>query len=280
MSDQKMMTPAEERERTRRLREQWRQRHYDLALAVLGESETRRAQQVASAFYGLLADAKNPHDVMATTEESRIAAIRAMADLDLYPGGAAPSCWLIPQRTRGVWQVQLWLSHRGWAILGARDGCAIVTCPVHVEDELETEDGIVTLHRADPARGEIRWSDLAGVTVRVMREGLPALRLWTPRHVIEAARAAAKQDHVWSAHPVAMAQKTAIKYHATRGHIPMDSGAWQRAHEVEMAAIEVEARAEITRPGTRQIPDYTTGAAPSEVVEPEYVPASPGEEEA
>lgn len=252
------ITPVQERERTRHLRERWRQRHVELALAILGEGETRRAAQIGGAFYQLLAAARSPNDVMATTEESRVAAIRTMADLDLYPGGASPACWLIPKRSRGTWEVHLWLSHRGWAILAARDGFVIVTCPVHADDEIEIEDGLVMHHRADVHRAEVRWADLIGVTVRLMKDGFPTLRLWTPRHIIEASRKLAGQDHVWSAHPMAMAQKTAIKHHAARGHIPIDSGAWQRAHEIELAVELVTATATSTpaRRGKALLPDY------------------------
>ena len=247
----RQLTPAQERDRIRSIRERWRQRHVDLALAILGPEETRRAAQIGGAFYQLLASARNPDEIMATTEESRIAAIRAMADLDLYPGGASPTCWLIPQRNRQIWEVSLWLSHRGWAILAARDSFVIVTSAVHRDDEIEIEDGLVAHHRADPSRHDVGWADLLGVTVRVMREGFPVLRLWTPRHVIESSRKMAKRDHVWSAHPIAMAQKTAIKHHAARGHIPIDSGAWQRAHEIEMAAemVQAEVIATTTRRG-------------------------------
>ena len=174
-------------------------------------------------------------------------AIATSIETDLFPGGPHPPCYLIPQDGRINWRI----THRGVAILAAREGLLLKPVPVHVDDHLVVQLGEVIDHKQND--DAMSLDELAGVcvVVRDMQTGADVARHWVSRKRIEAR--ADKSDSrkkgfgPWKEWDIEMAQKTAILYLAARGAIPMDSPAWREAVAADYRAADVSEPATMTR---------------------------------
>lgn len=198
-----------------------------LRATLKSDAGKEAARRLTMAFASSCRAAKDPSDFMACTQASVLTAIATSVAAGLYPGGPNPSVYLVPQRARRGEQPELqWrITHRGLCILASRAGFGIIAVPVGLDDKLEVSFGEVSTHSTDPTSWPDDLEDLIGVIVVVKRlvDGKNIGRFWTPLGLILKRKATSRYGAVWKAWPIEMALKTAIKFHSSRGHIPMDS---------------------------------------------------------
>lgn len=240
------------------------------------EAGREAARRLHGAFVTACRQARKPADFLAVSEASVASAIAASASTGLYPGGATPAVYLVPQRARKGERPELqWrITHRGLCILASRAGFGIVAVPVGRDDVLEVSFGEVITHRADPAAWPQTIDELVGVIVCVKRlsDGRAIGRFWTPAGLIDQRRATARNDSVWKAWPIEMAVKTAIKFHNARGSIPMESAELRTALEADAETIDppmlAAPPAPVARVAPKEIADRTIPIDPLENVTP------------
>jgi len=189
------------------------------------------AASVGASFEAARSCAKDPtaYDTIVSTSEGieslRRCAIQAALS-GIMPGGASPLAYVIPQKDKGKQLLRYALSHRGVAVLAAREGWSINPVPVHVQDTILVSFGEVEEHV--PAGDEpFTMNDLLGVCVVIRKDGRIFARPWISRAAILSRMArspAARGDFSpWKTDPIPMAQKTAIHYCVARGILPLES---------------------------------------------------------
>jgi recombinational DNA repair protein RecT len=187
------------------------------------------AARVGQAFEAARSAARDPkaYDLVLSSEAGIASIRRAIVQSALsgiYPGGASPLAWIIPQRTRkdAPWEIRYSLSHRGAALLAAEEGWVLIPVAVHVEDTYAVEYGEIVEHVS--CGQEPTQETLAGVYL-TLRRGTLVLRPWLSAQAIESRwkRSQAPDSPAWKNDYVAMAQKTAIHYAVARGILPLRS---------------------------------------------------------
>jgi recombinational DNA repair protein RecT len=221
----------------------------------------RTAGRISQAIMGARATARNPEawDALLATPEGKasLAAVVVQAsELDIMPGGPSPLAWIIPQAPRKGEPVQARysLSHRGAAVVAAREGYTILPVAVHVQDSYRVEFGECVEHlptAGDPVNG----ADLAGVYVTIRRDGKHIARPWVSVQIIDSHRLKSKMpgSGPWADTPIPMALKTAIHYIVARGILPLTS-ATAREALIDATVIDIPS----TPTPTRRHPEPTT----------------------
>lgn len=240
-----------------------------VAAATLANSDPERAREaaarVANAFYASVSAAKNPSAWANVSSQSVRAAVANSIATDLYPGGAMPTVYLVPQSGHLDWRI----THRGLTELCRREGYEVRAVPVGLSDHLRVEAGLVVEHEQDPDAWPEGLADLRGVMVAVRRVNeTHTERHWVPRVVIEKRRKVSRMSDKgpWRDWPVEMAQKTAILYLGQRGSLPI-STSMAKAMEAEV----IEVVRDTPRPQPRALP------LEPEVVKAEAEEAADGE---
>jgi recombinational DNA repair protein RecT len=268
MSNDNQMTPARQVYATA----------HRAALVALASGDPERAKAAASrvalAFQAAASSSPQPAAWANLDPASIAACVGASITTDLYPGGAMPPVYLVPQGGQLQWRI----THRGLCELARREGYHLRTVPVGRADELRESFGLVVEHVAAGPRPQ-RLADLAGmIVVERHRATGDEMAFFVPGEVIDQRRRKSKMGDrgPWSEWPIEMAAKTAILYLGARGALSISTG--MRA---ALEAEPVEARAEIadrseSRRGKAALPDYsaTPPTDADRVEEPEY--ADPG----
>lgn len=190
---------------------------------------TEAAARVGLAFAAAARAARDPSALYGCTPQSVAACIAQCALADLYPGGHAPSVYLVPQSPRRGEPMELqWrLTHRGMAAIAARSGWAVHTVPVSRADlpGLRLDCGEVeSFAPSDPSAAVTAWDDLAGVIVVLRSPTGQRVRLWVSVATIAGRRRVSRMadDGTWAKWPVQMAQGAAIREIVARGALPLE----------------------------------------------------------
>ncbi len=210
------------------------------------EAAMKAAATVGMAFDATVRAAKRPDAFLAiaATDSGRASIVNCIstsAMTGLMPGGPNPVCWLIPKAGQLHW----WISHRGISELARRAGWALTPVLVHKDDARRVNLGRVIEH--DPAHYVENINDCAGAYVVCTRlsDGVDLPPAWLHG---EAMRAASTGGDVWGGHPAEMLMKTAIKYAAARGMIPVVGPELDAALSADNAAEIETARAPLAQP--------------------------------
>lgn len=209
-------------------REVQREAVAQVAKMMEGPEGKKAANAITMAFVSAIASAKKPQayaDAATNRPDSIAACISLSMRTKLYPGGPNPDVYLVPQSGELQWRV----THRGIAKTLAREGFHVMAVPVGNADTVRVSMGEVVEHVQHLTDSPQSLNELLGVCVVVRRMGDSAVlaRLWTSVSVIDARRKSSRMSNYgpWVDWPIEMAQKTAILYHAARGHIPAESQA-------------------------------------------------------
>lgn len=241
------------------------------------------AARVGLAFAAAARAARNPAALYECTPHSVASCIALCALADLYPGGAAPAVYLVPQAPYkgGPMELQWRLTHRGMAAIAARSGWAVHTVPVSRADlgNLRLDCGEVEAFApADPSATVAAWDDLAGVIVVLRSPAGQRVRLWVSVATIAGRRRVSRMADggPWNAWPVQMAQGAAIREIVARGALPLEL-------PDDTEPPEADAAPAIAAPAPRMLPAPVDLAdLPDAPLEPEPVPAAaqrePGED--
>lgn len=259
MSNDTQMTPA---------RQVYATAHRAALVAMSGGDPERAkaaASRVALAFQAAASSSPQPAAWGNLDPASIAACVGASITTDLYPGGAMPPVYLVPQSGQLQWRI----THRGLCELARREGYHLRTVPVGRADELRESFGLVVEHLPAGPRPQ-RLADLAGmIVVERHRATGDEMAFFVPADVIDQRRRKSKMSDrgPWAEWPIEMAAKTAILYLGARGSLSISTG-MRAAMEAEQ--VEAEARSESAPPrrGKAALPDYS--APPERVEEPEY----------
>ena len=218
-----------------------------MLLDMVGPDKAKEAAaRVAMAFAAAHRSAKNPQDLERCTPESIAAAVAHSALADLMPGGAMPSCWLIPRGRELQWMI----SHRGLMTLSRRAGYQLSAVPVGMSDHVAVEYGEVTEHRAELGSEPQQLSELRGVIVvcKQIADGFVLGRYWVPGSYLQKCSRLRGAGPVWKAWPIEMAQKTAIKWACARGYVPIQSIEMATALAADAQTHDAAQPVEVERP--------------------------------
>ena len=224
------------------------------------------ATRVAMAFRTAATAAKNPDDFFTCSPESVAAAMATSAFSSIMPGGPYPGCYLIPKKVNGSQQLLWWINHRGIKTLARRAGQVIECLPYFDGDEVVISRGqgwrVEVIEGPETQRDNLDL--LAGFVYFVtdlQTGGLLAARKVT-RSLILKRKAKGQVGTVWTEWPMEMAEKTVIKYAASRGDIVFDDlGNMALARDAEATAPEVE-QPTAHIPASRQLPAGDEPPAP------------------
>ena len=203
-----------------------------IATTPAGKAATSR---VALAFRAAVKSAQNPGAYYSADPASLASCVVFSALYNLMPGGQFAPVYLVPKGNA----IQWWMNHRGIIELARRSGYRIVAKPHFDFDEFAIEYGLNPTLRHVPGKGEGSWDHLVGVYVIVydVKSGTVLDYLDMPRSDIQARRKVGNNG-VWTAWPIEMAIKTAVKYAAARGTISLDeSGRHAVEDDAETAAM-------------------------------------------
>lgn len=193
-----------------------------LLVDLVGEDKaTEASARVGLAFAAAHRAARNPRDIEKCSIQSIAHAVAMSALTGLMPGGAMPSCWLVPRGGELQWMI----SHRGLMQLSRRAGYQLSAVPVGTEDHIIIEYGEVVEHRAAVGSEPSTLSSLAGLIVSCKRlaDGVVLGRYWLAGSYIRKCAQLRGAGPVWRSWPIEMAQKTAIKWACARGMVPIES---------------------------------------------------------
>lgn len=257
------------------------------AIAILrdvltGEAATHAAQRIALALEVL---AKKTPSIMECTPGSVAEAVAMSVLTGLIPGGAMPTCYVLPRKSRTAGMELNWqLGFRGMVQLCQRAGFAVSAYPVYPGRVPEFDAaGRYVIPRARLAPVERTVENMIGVVVKVRRiaDGVEFADAFVEADLIEARRSVSdayqrgaktgaqdwERKSPWFQWPEEMALKTAIRYVVSRGMVPVDDVA-QRALEADARGDIIEGHAEVVQaPVTRPTGRAALGiGAPAQTV--------------
>lgn len=231
---------------------------------ILGGEKAREAAGRIS--LALMALAKRTPTIMDCTPTSVAEAVAMSVVTGLIPGGAMPTCYVLPRKSReGGMELNWQLGFRGMLQLCQRAGFAVAAYPVYPGRVPEFDAHgrlVVPTKRLPPVERTV--SNLIGVVVKVRRiaDGSEFADVFVEADLIEARRNASDayqrgvkpgapdwaRKSPWFQWEEEMALKTAIRYAISRGAVPVDDVA-QRALEADGRRDIIEADAvEVTQP--------------------------------
>ena len=231
---------------------------------VLGGEKAREAAGRIS--LSLMALAKRTPGIMDCTPASVAEAVAMSVVTGLIPGGAMPTCYVLPRKNRdGATELNWQLGFRGMLQLCQRAGFAVAAYPVYPGrvPEFDAQGRLVIpSKRLPPVDRTV--ANLIGVIVKVRRiaDGSEFADVFVEADLIEARRNASDayqrgtkpgatdgaRKSPWFQWEEEMALKTAIRYAISRGAVPVDDVA-QRALEADGRGDIIEADAvEVTQP--------------------------------
>lgn len=231
---------------------------------VLGGEKAREAAGRIS--LSLMALAKKTPGIMDCTPASVAEAVAMSVVTGLIPGGAMPTCYVLPRKTRdGTTELNWQLGFRGMLQLCQRAGFAVAAYPVYPGrvPEFDAQGRLVIPSKRLPPV-ERTVANLIGVIVKVRRiaDGSEFADVFVEADLIETRRNASDayqrgtkpgapdyaRKSPWFQWEEEMALKTAIRYAISRGAVPVDDVA-QRALEADGRGDIIEADAvEVTPP--------------------------------
>ena len=200
------------------------------------EAGQKAAKRCGIAFATAARTARNPDALFSCAPASVASCVAMSAMTDLHPGGAHADVWLIPRGNELTWMI----SHRGIIKMSRKAGFTVRAIPVNISDPVfKVSGGDVVEHESDPDAWPKGLKDLRGVYVVIKdhRSGEELGRPWMPLAAIQERREKTQTGPVWNKWPVEMAMKTAIKWAAARGYIPLEMEA--------KVALEADTRAEL-----------------------------------
>ena len=185
------------------------------------------AAKVGLAFETAKRISKNGDAWANCTRDSIEACIARSAITGLFPGGPSPAVYLIPRGKELSWEI----THIGWGELAKRQGYMLMAIPVYRGEPIRVTDGEAHDHEAAVGGGSENYDDLVGVyvVVRRMSDGVTLCRPWVSKAKIDKRKNAKGVGPVWNQWPIEMAQKSAIKYCAARGYLPVSGDEWNTA---------------------------------------------------
>ncbi len=211
-----------------KLRSQIEASALSMVMNMLPESKAKAAAaKVGLAFETAKRISKNGEAWKKCTKDSIGACIARSAITGLFPGGPSPAVYLIPRGNELSWEI----THIGWGELAKRQGYMLMAIPVYRGEPIRVTDGEAHDHEAAPEGGSENYADLLGVYVIVRRlsDGVTLCRPWVSKAKIDKRKTAKGAGPVWGQWPIEMAQKTAIKYCAARGYLPVSGDEWNTA---------------------------------------------------
>lgn len=256
------------------------------AMAILrgvlaGPDAERASQRIALTLEVL---AKRSPTIMDCTPASVAEAVAMSVLTGLMPGGAMPTCYVLPRKSRTGGQELNWqLGFRGMVQLCQRAGFSVAAYPVYPGRVPEFDAAgrlVIPTVRLPPV--ERKLSNLIGVIVKVRRiaDGAEFADAFVEADIIEARRAVSdayqrgakpgaadwERKSPWFQWEEEMALKTAIRYVISRGMVPVDDVA-QRALEADSHGDIIEGHAEVIQPTTKPRGLAALGlGAPAQVV--------------
>jgi recombinational DNA repair protein RecT len=215
------------------------------------ENGKAASARVALAFRAAASTARNPDDLYRCSPASVASCMALSAMTQIMPGGPNPGCYLIPKGGVLGW----WITSRGIKTLARRAGQVVATFPYFTFDVCHVDEFEQTMSLTKGAGDRDDYSKLVGIVVLVrdLTTGAKLAMRDVTRAQIEKRRAKSLQPNAgpWKDWPMEMAEKTAVKFAASRGEIVFDdvgNTTYQRDAEVieATATVHTEAPRQLT----------------------------------
>lgn len=231
------------------------------------------AARVGLAFRAAASTAKDPEDFYACSPESVAAAMATSAFTSIMPGGPYPGCYLIPKKVNGVQLLHWWINHRGIKTLARRAGQGVEALPYFPGDEVIIQRGrdwrVEVLEGPETERDSLhKLSGFVYFVTDLQTGALLAARKVTKAQILKR-KAKGGTGNVWAEWPMEMAEKTAIKFAASRGDLIFDDlGNMALAREAEAIESDDTPEPASTLPAPPALPEAPEMAPPEMSFEP------------